>query len=1206
MSEHCENNTRLQRDGTSRQQRLLKALLPDYVAIDERGIKDLFRFAQQFAKEINDFNSENQVDQSWETFFSSDDDLEILLNDEQDEDAGFIEYVKKKSGYTEPHIALFLAFLKLYKIARDDLNKLTKKHLDYYYKEVLQLKEVPAVADQVFLIFKLARHVENSHIVKQHTSLNAGKDGTGKELVYKTNRDLVVNHAQVDQIKAVFADVKPVTNDDSETAESVAEDSGEEESTGTGNDGTGNKKTYRLYASPVANSSDGKGAEIESDDMSWSTFGWKDRDEADIGFSIASPLLFLSEGNRTVSLTLKFEESSETNAALQQLVTSDPPFSKLAFKVLFSGEEEWISPMDEHLMIEEDQFHPELASDILNFVNTATANQIATKVKDDPNRGYATIGKGYAIGIKVAHAIVEMRDDKGNFKDINDLKNVFGLGQDKIHDLIYTFRNRVHSTKIKPEEYTITIVRTLDESQPSVIRYNREILGDPIETGWPVMKILLNKDAPLDIDSDEPSPYKHLRDLKIEGVKINVDVTGVKSNILQNDTGNLDPGKPFQPFGNRPVIGSSFYIGNWEIFQNELDQLWININWHDLPEKESFGKYYENYSASSDARNNSDFKTEISILVSRKWENLTNEEQLFDSDSDDEPVEPEQTIEILKDAFSDMERAPGMRSLVRYDTSTQRGFLRLRLQGVDFGHKDYAPSYSKQVLLAVTEKDSAVTVTPPPVPGDPSPSNNPADPLLPNEPYTPVISELSLDYRSTAWLDLKQQSFSTFQNRIEQYFHVYPFGISEVDTTKELNNFIPVFDSEGNLYIGLKHFTGGNNISLLFQVAEGSADPDFLQQNVYWSYLSGNEWVPFEDREILSDSTNQLLTSGIISFSVPRKASVRHSKLPDGLVWLRATVQKDTPAISDLVDIRAQAVTATFNDQQNDPTHLAEPLEAETISKLKESDSAIQEIIQPFASFGGAVKEESSAFYTRVSERLRHKHRAVTIWDYERLVLQKFPSVYKVKCLNHTIFKGSLSEYSEIAPGNASLIVVSDMINKNAVDPLKPRTSLIILTQIQEYLEGLKAESVQLYVRNPLYEEIKVDFNVKFRDGIDSGYYQGVLNTEIMSFLSPWAFHTTPDVVFGGRIHKSRILHFIEERAYVDFVTCFKMYHIVPAKKPDEPKVKEVDEAEAMTTASVLGSAPEHNIHVLESEECACDDNKVSAFKELKVDECGC
>jgi hypothetical protein len=1166
MSEICENKTKLDRDGTSRQQRLLSALLPDYVSIDERSMKDLIRFAKKLAGEIRYVNSENTDDGDWRNFLESDDDLEAFQTDNNSDEKSFLDYVKNKSGFTQPHIALFLAFLKLFKVAQDDLNRLTKKHLDYYYKEVLQLKEEPAVADRVFLIFELARHVEKAYRIEKGTSLKAGKDDSGKPLFYETDRELIANQGQVDQLKAVFADVA------------------EEES------------SFRLFGSPIVNSSDGTGAEIETEDMSWKTFGGPGRDEADIGFAISSPVLFLKEGLRTVSLTLHFDESDETIEALKDLASDKHPLITQAFRVLFSGEEEWISPAGEEELLEiTDEIPGEVEKRILDFINKASAEKIATKVKDDPTRGYAKVRKGYAIGIKVAEEIVKMRNEKGPFKNVWDLKNVFGLGPDKVYDLAYTFRDKTFSNKVNPDERTITITRTLDADQESIVAYNRETLNDPIESKWPVMKVILREESIDYVGPPRPSIYKSLRKLQLSDAELTVDVDGLQTNIIQNDQTVMDPGKPFHPFGNRPVPESSFYIGNREIFQKSPDKIWIRFNWHDLPD-ESFGRYYAYYDPVSSAgsgsvtihsdnpefegiRQNDSFKSEISVLENRSWNQIVSSVNLFDSENNDEPVSPEREFVITGNQLGDIKRNPALDELAEFNTTTGRGFIRLRLRGTDFGHKVFAAAYTRQAIQEEGEN-------------------------LPKEPYTPMIRDLSLSYTTKA--ELNFSAIKNDKNRFENLFHVHPFGIQKLDAIQNTFPVVPAYQSEGNLFIGLKNFKGGQNISLLFKVAEGSADPDFLQQDVRWSFLSGGQWIDFEDREILSDSTNQLLTSGVISFRVPKSASQENTLLPAGLVWLRASVDKDTPAISDLVDVRAQAVTASFADQDNDPNHLANPLEAESISKLKDSDSSVKAVIQPYASFGGSMKEQSSTFYTRVSERLRHKRRAITIWDYERLILQKFPSVYKVKCLNHTRFEGTLKNYSEIAPGYVSLIVVSDMINLNAVDPLKPKTSLVTLTEIGQYLESIKAENVRLSVRNPLYEEIMVDFNVKFHDGTDAGYYRGLLNDEIKSYLSPWAFQKTQDVVFGGRIHKSMILHFVETREYVDFVTCFKMYHIVPGDPENSVKIPDVNEATPKTTASVLGSAPDHNIKVLETEECACDDNEVSAFSELEVDDCGC
>lgn len=1158
MSEKCNNIARLNRDGTSRQQRLLNALLPENIAIDERKMKDLIAFARKLGKEINYYGIGNVPDGNWSAFLSEtqDKDLEIIFNDHKTEDENYLEYIKRKSGYTEPHIALFLGFLKLFEIARNDLNLLTQKHIDYYYKDILKLKEKPAVADKVFLVFKLAKQIDAAHKLVKGTEFKADeKDASGKPVFYRTNNNLIVDKAEVQLHKALFWN-------------------------------KGKNKDQRLYASPMANSSDGEGAEIENAYMSWKPFGDSGRPLADIGFAVTSPVLFMAEGNRKVTITLNFEKSEKTRKILQQLIDKKIPFAKHAFRVKFSGEDSWILPNDKQLADPQNTSHPEISAttkQVLEFVNSATVDCITTKVKDDPSKGYSSVRPGYTIGDIVAERIVETRESIGQFRDLESIRDVHYMGQDKIDDLIYTFSKRVDKTKVDPDNGTITIVRTIDESQPAIVAYNRDVLEEPFITDYPVAKILLNNEIYVNDATGESFPYSYLKDLDLSKIEIIVDVAGVKNNILQNDQGMLDAGKPFKPFGNRPVINSSFYLGNWEVFHKNIDMLSVNIKWHNLP-TDSFAdyyKYYENTAGDNKSRLRASFKTEISILNQRKWDLIkpSNEALLFDPDSDS----AEKSLTMDRDHLAGFNRKLGMSTFDKLDPSTQRGFLRLALKGVDFGHKDYAKAYTAVVLAEVKDAEG--------------------DRIIPNEPYTPEISELSVDYRSLEVIDLSNK-YDELDEGVDRFFHVYPFGVVEPEHLETENRLLPVFKSEGHLYIGIGKASGGRVLSLLFQMAEGSADPMLDRQPVKWSYLADKSWKTLDSRQIISDSTNQLLTSGIILFDIPKDASVKHTMLPNELLWIKAEVEENSKAIPEIVAIYAQATMAVFENKDNAPSHLSKPLEAHSINKFTIKDAAIKEVSQPFASFGGSMKEQSADFYTRVSERIRHKNRAITIWDYERLILENFPSIHKVKCINHTRFEGALNNYSEFAPGHISIIVVSDMINKNAVDFLKPKTSLIELTEIGDYLNSVKNDFVKLHIKNPLYEEVRVEFNVRFRKGFDAGYYQNRLNEEIKSFLSPWAFSETPDIVFGGRLHKSMIINFVENREYVDYVSCFKMTHAFPQKDAALYKEEETDLAEAKTAASVLGSAMEHVINVLDDDDCACAENKVSAFRSMKTDNC--
>lgn len=1070
MINDCNSKNPLLRDGTSQQQRLLKALLPSYVSVDERSMQDLMDFASSYGKEINFYDQSNAVSGDWQSFFTN-------------------MKVDEAGQTTQPHYALFLAFLEIFRYAQDDLNTITQRHLDFYYRDVLQLKEQDAIPDQVFIIFGLAQQVASS-LVPEGTELNAKKDATGVDLVYDTAKDIVVNNTQVASLKALYFNKD---NDD------------------------------RLYASPVANSADGQGKEIEGDEKKWQTFGAPadpslafnspqiDRLQADVGFAFASPVLQMAEGNRTVQLTLILDNNMGISTADLQN----------AFTVLFSGEKDWI----------------------------ATSSDPAKLPAD------ATYVNGNAIVIN----------------------------------------------------------RTLTTDQPAVISYNAAVLKDPFVTSWPVVKILINKDS-----ASTPYIYEKLKTLVITSAQITVDVEGVKNLVLQNDQSKLDPSKPFQPFGNRPIVTSGFYIGSSEVFSKSLTSVSVDITWKGLPaDPDGFIGYYHNY-LSGDIRSNTAFRSNIDILNGKEWHNLlpadvvsavhasatpgfftrqilsygNDATRLFDPASDSQLLAT-RTISIPQSALAFYQRDPqfGLDPLTKLDTATPRGFLRISLADVDFGHQDFQNSFATQALMAAKAADSAGVAAFP----------------LPNEPYTPLISGISLSYTSTVTIQLASTAAvdneNSFDNRVDQFFHVEPFGVAEnhpfiTNATDDIM-LLPVYDDQGSLYIGCSGLEAPAVLSVLFKVAEGSADPDLEKQPVKWSYMVNNEWVDFLPLKILSDSTNGLLTSGIVVFDISKTITDTNTVLPAGLFWLKASVANDSGAVCQMTDIRTQAVTAVFSDNGNDPDHLLTSLPANTITELVNSSSDIQTVEQPYASFGGKIKEQNTEFYTRVSERLRHKHRAVMIWDYEHLVLEKFPSIYKVKCLNHTRYISG-NDIREMAPGHVSLVTIADLKNKNSVNPLQPKTSLIQLTDIRDYISTINPPAVELHVKNPLYEEIRVEFNVRFLPGFDEGFYGQKLEDDIKKFLAPWAYDVA-DIAFGGTIHKSMIINFVEEQEYVDFVTCFKMDQITGTTIN-----KNIESAFATTSASVLTSAPAHTIRVLESDECDCDDNLVSAPYEPVDNNCNC
>ncbi|MCP5109404.1 MAG: hypothetical protein GY953_01065, partial [bacterium] len=392
-------------------------------------------------------------------------------------------------------------------------------------------------------------------------------------------------------------------------------------------------------------------------------------------------------------------------------------------------------------------------------------------------------------------------------------------------------------------------------------------------------------------------------------------------------------------------------------------------------------------------------------------------------------------------------------------------------------------------------------------------------------------------------------------------------------------------DSTGELYLGLSGLAPRQNLSLLVQVAEGSADPETPQPEVKWWYWRAGGWKDFSRQQILRDDTGGLFRSGLIVLDVPYEAEADPGLLPQGRHWLRVTVGGDPRGVCDLLAIRAQAAEAELVDPDNHARHLALPLPAGTIGGLRKKQATVKSVEQPFASFGGRSPEGANAFDTRVSELLRHKDRAVSMWDYERLALESFPSLYKVKCINHSTYvyeddRFSISQ-SEFAPGWVTVVVIPDLRNQNMVDLLEPRASLATLDDIKTFLSGRMSPwaARRLQVLNPLYERIAVDCKVAFVKGADFTLHQARLAEDLTRFLSPWAFPDAggSDISFGGRLHRSTLLHFVEKRPYVDFVTDFQM--IQTAR---DGSTTAVERAVPTSARSLFASAAVHTIGEVE------------------------
>ncbi|MEM9685722.1 MAG: baseplate J/gp47 family protein [Bacteroidota bacterium] len=705
---------------------------------------------------------------------------------------------------------------------------------------------------------------------------------------------------------------------------------------------------------------------------------------------------------------------------------------------------------------------------------------------------------------------------------------------------------------------TLTLEAKLHKDQPSIVPFNPKHLEGAFNTEWPMVRILLN---PIETANPERSyPYHIIKHFIVIDIRVHVDVKEVKQLLLQNDFSELNPNKPFNAFGTEPGPGANFYIGSAEIFRKKLESLKLHLQWYNLPGAD-LGEYYQEYNIEENGqvqnpRNNDDFKVDINLLKDKEWISLGQGFSMFQSDARNSVTIDMTGGNIGIGGITDLDE------LAPYNIDSTGGFIRLTLQDTDFGHRVYPKLYAETITANINIANSNNSNPP----GDPDVPELP----LPNAPYNPVLKSVTLDYAA-------QTDPIKHEN---QLYHIHPFGRSShtlIDNTPYL---LPDYGGRGNLYIGIENLSPPCELSILFQVAEGTANPSVRKPTVLWSYLSGEKWFPMEGAMVLRDSTDSFNSPGIITFAIPEAADDQNQSIGAGKHWLRANVTGDSDGACILTDVRAQAATVVEVIDEANPSEINEPLAPGSIRKMQEKDSLVKNILQPYTSIHGKGTENDNAFYVRVSERLRHKQRALTAWDYERLVLERFPSLYKVQCYHHSsLEKGD-------TPGSILLIIIPDLRNNLAINPLQPMASLGLQEQVRAFLEKMAPPQNRIEVRNPVFETIQLRFLVKFREGFNKGYYEDQLQEELRRFLSPWAYSESEDINMGGKIYKSSLLNFVEERPYVDYATYFRM---------DQTDVEgniriNVEEAEPISPIALLTSAEKHDITVSDNDAELCAD----------------
>ncbi|MDQ1829283.1 baseplate J/gp47 family protein [Massilia scottii] len=673
-----------------------------------------------------------------------------------------------------------------------------------------------------------------------------------------------------------------------------------------------------------------------------------------------------------------------------------------------------------------------------------------------------------------------------------------------------------------PQRPTLEIHFELSLEAPSVVPYAPALHGEDYRVAVPMVRLRINPDSYV-------YPFGLLRALGLAAASIAVRVSGCRQLALHNHLGMLSAALPFQPFGPLPTVGSYMIVGSAEAAVKTLTSVDVELEWGELPpDNGGFLDYYHDYPGAVDSDH---YLASVEALADGVWGPDESEARLLPLFRTN--YQRTASKRVLKHITLPCDSVIGRVKPVvapsqpdaSYNAAARNGFFKFTLAAprFAFGHREYPHALSHAMTRNMRDKSRHFQAG------------------VPDLPYTPVVTAISLNYRAIAHIDLHQRAPAK-GSADHALIHLHPHGWEAIGAATDSGaTLIPDSSDLGNLHIGLSASGFDQVLTLFFHLRDDSM-PDMPDQ-LRWSYLSGNRWKALPQRNIVADSTSGFMTSGVIALNVPPDISLDHTVMPAGLYWLRVSASTALHHFCSIYTVYAHALRIA-RQTAGMGTVPSMILPAASIERSRSIIAGLGTITQVTASSGGALPENRTQMHTRIAERLRHKGRAVTPADYEALILQQFPEVYKVKCFPNLVTEGATAR-DWVRPGHV-LIVALPHLPAGAPPDAMPHLNGKLVADIDSFVRALAPPAATIAVKPPVYEQIQVRCRVSLKEGLAGGHYITRLSQDLSSYLSPWRA-PGPQVHFGWRVKIHDIASFIIGLDYIADVGGCSMLRVAPS-----------------------------------------------------------
>lgn len=595
-----------------------------------------------------------------------------------------------------------------------------------------------------------------------------------------------------------------------------------------------------------------------------------------------------------------------------------------------------------------------------------------------------------------------------------------------------------------------------------------------IASAYPMLKILINRDSWL-------FPYVWLQHLLLTKIVIHTRVEGITDILFYNDLGKVDLSAPFAPFGINTSLGAWFTVGNYEMASKNTESLDLSIEWQQLPAGPGgLESHYAHYGTNVDNRS---FTVQPSYLSDYKWRETRQRKPIFLFTTENELPSggPEPAGKLIAESMLRNINIAGMppvtidEAAYDYGFRSKYGFVNFELESPEmgFGEQEYRDLFTTSLIKQALRKKRKMNV---------------------NAPISPLIKRISLAYSARDEINVL---IDPIQPETALH-HVHPFGVKKIYPTLEKAPLPFVYSTP-------------HDANLLFQLAGAKSHDEFqlyvefVPQNrevsreeipvVTWYWGDSYHWQKLPSGTVLKNTTRNFLTSGMIKIRLPA-VPAQGVRDCNGHIWLCAAITQNEYAVSGIKRIVINAVEV-HRDPEFFQVDLPNGFVLDT-AEIKQPGIAAIEQITPFS--GEITQESTQAKLLRVSEYVSHRGRAATPRDFERMVLQQFPSVRKVKCLAATDVKKKLGP---AAPGVVTLVVIPQM-DPAAAQPFA-RCSPELLLGIEEYLSSrVSAYVTRIDAINPISEEVMVRCRVLLFDHSADDNFQSLATDVINHCIAPW------------------------------------------------------------------------------------------------------